>query len=148
MHFPRVCVTVDISQKLELEVPIKARAYKIIYENLHNLCLVCGVAGHKTGQCTTTAEKEKAKQVQGNPNHKGGRTANKFVTFPGNRKVVDESYTPAIHIEPRASTNQWVHKNWYNDEGTESIKGKGNERASHQKDEAIQNYENLRRMRI
>nr|DAD24899.1 TPA_asm: hypothetical protein HUJ06_026363 [Nelumbo nucifera] len=54
--FPRVCVTINLTKQLVLEIPITAggrdSTINVMYENLDDeLCIGCGYVGHKPYNC-------------------------------------------------------------------------------------------------
>ncbi|XP_058733917.1 uncharacterized protein LOC131605593 [Vicia villosa] len=57
--YARVCVAVNLTKPLLAMFKIKGSSYKVEYEGLHMLCLVCGRYGHYKEGCL---EKEKGKK--------------------------------------------------------------------------------------
>ncbi|CAN1147891.1 hypothetical protein LINPERHAP2_LOCUS16135 [Linum perenne] len=52
-RFARVCVEVDLSKPLLGKYMIEDRVLHVEYESLENLCVSCGVYGHKVVNCPT-----------------------------------------------------------------------------------------------
>ncbi|XP_058746880.1 uncharacterized protein LOC131619849 [Vicia villosa] len=67
--YARICVEVDLSKPLLAMFTIKKKMYKIEYEGLHLICLVCGRFGHYKEGCSEN------KRVNNDSSEKGGNSS-------------------------------------------------------------------------
>ncbi|XP_058763358.1 uncharacterized protein LOC131636777 [Vicia villosa] len=56
--YARVCVAVDLSKPLLAMFSVKGSNYKVEYEGLHLLCMVCGKYGHYKESCPLKAKED------------------------------------------------------------------------------------------
>lgn len=68
--YARICVTVNLAKPLLAMLRIQGSSYKLEYEGLHLLCLMCGRYGHYKEDCPQSI---KGKQVVGESTSSGGR---------------------------------------------------------------------------
>ncbi|XP_058782898.1 uncharacterized protein LOC131657527 [Vicia villosa] len=73
--YARICVTVNLSKPLLAMLRIQGSSYKIEYEGLHLLCLVCGRYGHYKENCPITV---KGKQIVGETSISDGRKSSEM----------------------------------------------------------------------
>ncbi|XP_058775267.1 uncharacterized protein LOC131649522 [Vicia villosa] len=77
--YARICVTVNLSKPLLAMLRIQGSCYKIEYEGLHLLCLVCGRYGHYKESCSFN---NKGKNLSGESSN-GERHVGKEITRDG-----------------------------------------------------------------
>jgi len=53
-RYARVYIKIDITKALVPQIWVEDSWRRIEYENLHNLCLGCGMIGHLKNQCRAT----------------------------------------------------------------------------------------------
>ncbi|CAN1796991.1 hypothetical protein LINPERHAP1_LOCUS21102 [Linum perenne] len=70
-RYARVCVEIDLTKPLLGKYMIEDRVLKIEYESLENVCVECGIYGHKRESCAVSNTQKQGTEPSNKPTEQG-----------------------------------------------------------------------------
>ncbi|PNY15775.1 hypothetical protein L195_g012478 [Trifolium pratense] len=97
--YARLCVEVDLTKPLLAMFQIKDRCYKVEYEGLHMLCLVCGTFGHYKEGCVAKTNNNASNGEKAAETNRGEALSHASPAQEGPWRVVQKNRRPRKKVE-------------------------------------------------